>query len=162
MFWKTLGSKDVNDRVYNKDPTDITEVKKHKARLFKYSNDDNTEKIGELTVVEIEKFTRKDLDSDDVMLLDCFDELFVWLGKESNNEERTEALRAVDQISKSNIIEDTTFASENSTNYSAITFVEDGLFFCFYFILIILISLFYSYYSYFLIFLFLFYYETKI
>ena len=152
MFWKTLGSKDVNDRVYKKDPTDIVEVKKHKARLFKYSNDDNTEKIGELTVVEIEKFTRKDLDSDDVMLLDCFDELFIWLGKESNNEERTEALRAVDQISKSNIIEDTTFASENSTNYSAITFVEDGLFFCFY----------YTYYSYFLIFLFLFYYETKI
>eukprot|EP01091_Cochliopodium_minus_P009405 TRINITY_DN2310_c0_g2_i1.p1 TRINITY_DN2310_c0_g2~~TRINITY_DN2310_c0_g2_i1.p1 ORF type:complete len:570 (-),score=234.78 TRINITY_DN2310_c0_g2_i1:30-1739(-) len=124
LFWRSLGSKDQSDRIYsNKQPESIEEPPKRTPKLFKYSNDHNKEKLGEFSVDEIPNFSKNDLDSDDVMLLDCYDELFIWLGKNSNEEERKETTSKANEIAKSHIMDDSTFSSERLT-YSAITFME--------------------------------------
>ena len=37
---------------------------------------------------EVEQFGQKDLDQTDVMILDCFNEVFVWVGEQANEAER--------------------------------------------------------------------------
>ena len=132
LFWKILGSENEIDRKYQKkESPEIREQQVvHKPKLYRYSTDENEEKMGELSVTEIENFSKKDLDSDDVMLLDCYDEVFVWLGESSSQEEKEQTLSRVREIIKNHVKDDKTF----SNTESATTFVLQG-FFLFYFIL---------------------------
>jgi len=71
-FWQAIGGK--GD--YRKEPRllkgDLN------ARLFQCSD-----KTGVFKVFEIFNFTQDDLDNEDVMLLDAFDGIFVWVGSKS-------------------------------------------------------------------------------
>lgn len=60
----------------------------HPARLFQMSN-----ASGRFTVDEIPDFTQQDLVSDDVMILDVWDTVYVWIGEGANKQERDEAER---------------------------------------------------------------------
>ncbi|XP_073644539.1 advillin isoform X2 [Tursiops truncatus] len=57
------------------------------SRLFECSN-----KTGRFTVTEITDFTQDDLNPDDVMLLDTWDQVFLWIGAEANATEKESAL----------------------------------------------------------------------
>ena len=47
---------------------------------------------GRITVEEIPgEFAQSDLEPDDVMMLDAWDQVFIWIGEGANKEERTEA-----------------------------------------------------------------------
>lgn len=48
---------------------------------------------GRFTVDEIPDFTQQDLVSDDVMILDVWDTVYVWIGEGANKQERDEAER---------------------------------------------------------------------
>lgn len=56
-------------------------------RLFILS--DNT---GKLKYEEIIRFTQADLIEDDIALLDCYYEMFVWIGCNANNDEKVKAM----------------------------------------------------------------------
>lgn len=56
-------------------------------RLFQCSNDK-----GYFYAEECFDFDQEDLVEDDVMLLDCYNALFIWIGKGANAEERKESL----------------------------------------------------------------------
>ena len=53
------------------------------ARLFHCSDAG-----GKFEVEELFNFNQKDLVEEDVMLLDTYSEIFIWIGNESNAEER--------------------------------------------------------------------------
>lgn len=80
-FWSALGGK--KDYQTSKSLRNMVKP----PRLFGCSN-----KTGRLTVEEVPgDFTQSDLATDDVMLLDTWDQIFLWVGKEANKEERTGA-----------------------------------------------------------------------
>uniref|UniRef100_A0A674NW28 Scinderin like b n=1 Tax=Takifugu rubripes TaxID=31033 RepID=A0A674NW28_TAKRU len=82
-FWSALGGK--------KEYQTSTGLKKmvKPPRLFGCSN-----KTGTILVEEVPgDFTQSDLATDDVMLLDTWDQIFLWVGKDANDEERKEAPR---------------------------------------------------------------------
>lgn len=83
-FWNVLGGKKeyVNDKRLQEVETN------HPARLFQMSN-----ASGRFTVDEIPDFTQQDLVSDDVMILDVWDTVYVWIGEGANKQERDEAER---------------------------------------------------------------------
>jgi len=90
-FWQALGGKGE----YRQEPKlkkgDLT------ARLFQCSD-----KTGVFKVFEIFNFTQDDLDNDDVMLLDAFEEVFVWVGKNSTKREKEMANQvAIDYVKQS-------------------------------------------------------------
>lgn len=80
-FWKLLGGK----TTYSDQPQlaegDV------KARLFQVSD-----RTSVLKAVEIHNFTQDDLDSTDVMILDAFHEVFVWIGRGSTEREKKEGV----------------------------------------------------------------------
>ncbi|KAK6483291.1 villin-1 isoform X2 [Huso huso] len=82
-FWVTLGGKCqyANNKRLQEEQLDIT------PRLFECSN-----QTGRFVATEITSFNQDDLDEDDVMLLDTWDEVFLWLGKGANETERKEAV----------------------------------------------------------------------
>ncbi|XP_066469584.1 advillin [Tiliqua scincoides] len=82
-FWELLGGKSE----YASEKRLQQEVPDHPPRLFECSN-----KIGRFTVIEITDFTQDDLSESDVMLLDTWDQVFLWIGNEANEVERKEAL----------------------------------------------------------------------
>uniref|UniRef100_A0A8C5B1L6 Gelsolin n=1 Tax=Gadus morhua TaxID=8049 RepID=A0A8C5B1L6_GADMO len=60
----------------------------HPPRLFACSN-----KTGSFLIEEVPgEMTQEDLAPDDVMLLDAWDQVFVWIGSEAQPEEKTEAM----------------------------------------------------------------------
>ncbi|KAJ8358523.1 hypothetical protein SKAU_G00150480 [Synaphobranchus kaupii] len=82
-FWILLGGK----APYASDKRLQQEVLDHQPRLFECSN-----KTGRFIVTEVTQFTQDDLSEDDVMLLDTWDQVFLWIGSEAKEEERKEAL----------------------------------------------------------------------
>ncbi|XP_064420134.1 villin-1-like [Latimeria chalumnae] len=82
-FWVALGGKSqyANDKRLQEEKFDIT------PRLFECSN-----QTGTFIATEITNFTQDDLDEDDVMLLDTWDQVFLWLGKGANEQERKDSV----------------------------------------------------------------------
>ena len=89
-FWGFLGGK----AEYPNSPAFADEPRE--ARLFQCSN-----ATGAFRVEEIGGFAQDDLDNDDVMLLDTFNEVFVWVGAKSNETERKMALETAIEFVKS-------------------------------------------------------------
>uniref|UniRef100_A0A673ZE10 Advillin n=1 Tax=Salmo trutta TaxID=8032 RepID=A0A673ZE10_SALTR len=82
-FWDLLGGKApyANDKRLQQAALD------HQQRLFECSN-----KTGRFIVTEVTQFTQDDLSEDDVMLLDTWDQVFLWVGNEANELEKKEAV----------------------------------------------------------------------
>ncbi|CAG0917901.1 unnamed protein product [Notodromas monacha] len=78
-FWEAIGGKEpyANARRLGEDHV------QQPARLFQCSN-----ASGRLTAEEVVNFAQADLVPDDVMMLDAWDALFLWIGQESNAVER--------------------------------------------------------------------------
>uniref|UniRef100_A0A8C8SIQ7 Advillin n=1 Tax=Pelusios castaneus TaxID=367368 RepID=A0A8C8SIQ7_9SAUR len=82
-FWEMLGGK----APYASDKRLQEEVPDHPPRLFECSN-----KTGRFVVTEVTDFGQEDLSESDVMLLDTWDQIFLWLGTDANATEKEEAL----------------------------------------------------------------------
>ncbi|XP_014642172.1 PREDICTED: advillin isoform X1 [Ceratotherium simum simum] len=82
-FWDLLGGKTpyANDKRLQQEILDV------QSRLFECSN-----KTGRFIVTEITDFTQDDLNPGDVMLLDTWDQVFLWIGAEANATEKERAL----------------------------------------------------------------------
>nr|XP_004650098.2 advillin [Jaculus jaculus] len=82
-FWDLLGGKTpyANDKRLQQEILDV------QARLFECSN-----KTGRFLVTEVTDFTQDDLNPGDVMLLDTWDQVFLWIGAEANVTEKERAL----------------------------------------------------------------------
>ncbi|CAL1584145.1 unnamed protein product [Knipowitschia caucasica] len=92
-FWEALGGR----ADYQTSANLETETMAHPPRLFGCSN-----KTGRFMIEEVPgEFTQDDLAEDDVMLLDVWNQVFVWIGKDANEVERTESLRSAKQYIKS-------------------------------------------------------------
>ncbi|KAM3595838.1 uncharacterized protein V6R79_003663 [Siganus canaliculatus] len=88
-FWAALGGK----KEYQTSERLERQSLSHPPRLFGCSN-----KTGRFVIEEVPgEFTQADLAEDDVMLLDVWDQVFVWIGKDSNEVERAESLRSAEQ-----------------------------------------------------------------
>ncbi|XP_077161625.1 gelsolin isoform X3 [Paroedura picta] len=83
-FWEALGGRApyrTSPRLKDK------KMDAHPPRLFACSN-----KSGRFVIEEVPgELTQDDLATDDVMLLDTWDQVFVWIGKDAQEEEKTEA-----------------------------------------------------------------------
>lgn len=82
-FWNLLGGKGP----YSSEKRLQQLVSDHQPRLFECSN-----KTGKFIVTEVTQFIQDDLSEDDVMLLDTWDQIFLWVGNEANEVERKEAV----------------------------------------------------------------------
>ncbi|KAL7837477.1 hypothetical protein SRHO_G00271880 [Serrasalmus rhombeus] len=82
-FWSLLGGKApyANDKKLQQVTLD------HQPRLFECSN-----KTGRFIVTEVTQFNQDDLSEDDVMLLDTWDQIFLWIGNQANEVERQESV----------------------------------------------------------------------
>uniref|UniRef100_A0A667ZU83 Scinderin n=1 Tax=Myripristis murdjan TaxID=586833 RepID=A0A667ZU83_9TELE len=88
-FWAALGGRteyQTSERLESQSMT-------HPPRLFGCSN-----KTGRFIIEEVPgEFTQDDLAEDDVMLLDTWDQVFVWIGKDANEVERSESVKSAKQ-----------------------------------------------------------------
>ncbi|CAI5788645.1 adseverin isoform X1 [Podarcis lilfordi] len=85
-FWSALGGK----KEYQTSAQLLTESEDHPPRLYGCSN-----KTGRFIIEEVPgEFTQEDLAEDDVMLLDTWDQIFLWIGKDANETERTESVKS--------------------------------------------------------------------
>ncbi|KAE8596364.1 hypothetical protein XENTR_v10016071 [Xenopus tropicalis] len=84
IFWTTLGGK----KTYQTSPLLETRLEDHPPRLFGCSN-----KTGRFVVEEVPgEFTQEDMAEDDVMMLDTWEQIFLWIGKDANEVEKKESL----------------------------------------------------------------------
>uniref|UniRef100_A0A673IUW0 Villin-1-like n=1 Tax=Sinocyclocheilus rhinocerous TaxID=307959 RepID=A0A673IUW0_9TELE len=89
-FWVALGGK----APYASDKRLEKEVALHEPRLFECSN-----QTGRFLMTEVADFAQDDLDEDDVMLLDTWEEIFLWIGNSANQYETQESYSgAVDYL----------------------------------------------------------------
>nr|XP_020647717.1 villin-1 isoform X1 [Pogona vitticeps] len=81
-FWVALGGKSqyANNKRLQEETLSIT------PRLFECSN-----KTGTFLATEIISYTQDDLEEDDVYLLDIWDQVFFWIGKNANEDEKAAA-----------------------------------------------------------------------
>ncbi|XP_075250157.1 advillin-like isoform X2 [Convolutriloba macropyga] len=86
QFWRLLGGK----QPYSSSKAQLDP--EHEPRLFQCSN-----AVGYFRVEEIMAFQQEDLCEDDVMILDTWYDLFVWVGNRSNPEERRKAMETARQ-----------------------------------------------------------------
>mmetsp|Transcript_18299 Transcript_18299/g.28528 ORF Transcript_18299/g.28528 Transcript_18299/m.28528 type:complete len:824 (-) Transcript_18299:2149-4620(-) len=82
-FWKALGGK--GEYAKGRQATFALED----PRLFKCSD-----AIGAFSISEITPFAQEDLDDDDVMMLDTGGNVFVWVGKGANQDEREKSMES--------------------------------------------------------------------
>ncbi|XP_067843081.1 villin-1-like [Heptranchias perlo] len=82
-FWIALGGKApyANDKRLQEEHQDIA------PRLFECSN-----QTGRFIATEITDFSQDDLDDDDVMLLDTWEQIFLWIGKGANETEKEHSI----------------------------------------------------------------------
>lgn len=86
QFWSALGGK----KEYQTSAQLVSESEDHPPRLYGCSN-----KTGRFIIEEVPgEFTQDDLAEDDVMLLDTWDQVFIWIGKDANETERTESVKS--------------------------------------------------------------------
>ncbi|KAI3355290.1 hypothetical protein L3Q82_018145, partial [Scortum barcoo] len=81
-FWVALGGK----APYASDKRLQKEEPPHSPRLFECSN-----QTGTFRMTEVDDFAQSDLDEEDVMLLDTWEEIFLWVGNQANEYETKEA-----------------------------------------------------------------------
>ncbi|CAH2316651.1 gelsolin isoform X2 [Pelobates cultripes] len=92
-FWEHLGGK----APYRTSPRLKDKLNAHPPRLFACSN-----KTGRFIIEEVPgELTQDDLAPDDVMLLDTWDQVFVWIGNEAQDEEKKEALASASKYIES-------------------------------------------------------------
>ncbi|KAG9476532.1 villin-like protein [Eleutherodactylus coqui] len=91
-FWVALGGR----APYSSDKRFQETVVKYKPRLFECSN-----QTGRFIMTEVVDFTQSDLDEDDVMLLDTWEELFLWIGKSANEYEKKESINSAKEYLRS-------------------------------------------------------------
>ncbi|XP_044534779.1 adseverin [Gracilinanus agilis] len=85
-FWNALGGK----KPYQTSALLESQACEHPPRLFGCSN-----KTGRFLIEEVPgEFTQDDLAEDDVMLLDAWEQIFLWIGKDANEVERSESLKS--------------------------------------------------------------------
>nr|XP_055070805.1 villin-1 [Misgurnus anguillicaudatus]XP_055070806.1 villin-1 [Misgurnus anguillicaudatus] len=91
-FWVNLGGKSqyASSKRLQDENISIT------PRLFECSN-----QTGRFVATEITNFNQDDLDEDDVMLLDIWDQVFLWIGKGANDTEKQEAVVTAQEYLKS-------------------------------------------------------------
>lgn len=85
-FWEAIGGQEE----YANDKRLADSTDRMPARLFQCSN-----ATGVFKAEEIMNFTQNDLVSEDVMMLDAHDSIFIWIGKDSNKDERDKAVQMV-------------------------------------------------------------------
>lgn len=93
-FWKALNGKSEYDTEVDQPGAPFLEPRLFHCKLLT---------SGKLRVEEIDDYDQDDLDEDDVMILDGGDELYIWEGKDSSEEERRKSLevaqvRYIDEI----------------------------------------------------------------
>ncbi|XP_032360262.1 villin-1 isoform X2 [Etheostoma spectabile] len=81
-FWVAVGGK----APYASDKRLQREEPPHSPRLFECSN-----QTGQFRMTEVDDFAQSDLDEEDVMLLDTWEEIFLWVGNSANEYETKEA-----------------------------------------------------------------------
>ncbi|KAM7415444.1 hypothetical protein PAMA_017788 [Pampus argenteus] len=82
-FWDALGGQED----YCRSPRLKDQMEAHPPRLFACSN-----KTGNFLMEEVPgELTQDDLAPDDVMILDTWDQVFVWIGNEAHKEEKAKA-----------------------------------------------------------------------
>lgn len=86
-FWASLGGKTEYATVRAGEPAP------RDPRLFQCST-----ATGTFRVEEVASFDQSDLIDDDVMLLDCYTSVFVWVGSQSSSVEKTKALEVAAQF----------------------------------------------------------------
>ena len=90
IFWERIGGKKSYAKFSRDDATGSD------PRLFQLC-DAKSGGVG-ITAEEVFHFTQDDLDDDDVMLLDVATEIFLWIGKRANENERNESLKLAEQF----------------------------------------------------------------
>ncbi|XP_071341213.1 villin-1 isoform X2 [Trachinotus anak] len=87
-FWVALGGK----APYASDKRLQKEEPPHSPRLFECSN-----QTGQFRMTEVDDFAQSDLDEEDVMLLDTWEEIFLWVGNLANQQETKEAWKSAQE-----------------------------------------------------------------
>lgn len=92
-FWDALGGQEDYCRV----PRLGNHTESHPPRLFACSN-----KTGTFLMEEVPgELTQDDLAPDDVMILDTWDQVFVWIGNDAHEEEKAEAAETAERYIQS-------------------------------------------------------------
>nr|XP_061836049.1 gelsolin-like [Nerophis lumbriciformis] len=92
-FWTAMGG----PGDYCQAPRPKNQTDAHPPRLFACSN-----RTGNFLMEEVPgELTQEDLAPDEVMVLDTWDQVFVWIGKDSRNQEKSEAVATASRYMES-------------------------------------------------------------